>query len=246
MKTRWAAPTRTTWWALGLAFATTVGTATYLASIYGTLPIGVPVRYIRGLPAIYQLKSPMLVGLPAVIQVGLLVLFGGVIMLLLWRARATVAGSDSSADADSIRMRLAAEGIALLAMVWIGVQALGAARLITLWRAGSGGFGRVYSLAMVAAIVVSIAIAYRTMKLVGSQRRSAARDDPAVWWLRSLYFNPRDPALFVASRRGVGWTLNFGRPLAIALLLVILLLGVGGPYYFVRYVLLAFSDDWME
>ena len=38
-------------------------------------------------------------------------------------------------------MRLAAEGIALLAAVWIAVQAFGAVRLIVLYRGAWGGFG---------------------------------------------------------------------------------------------------------
>jgi uncharacterized membrane protein len=41
--------------------------------------------------------------------------------------------------------------------------------------------------------------------------------------------NPDDPALFVPTRDGTRWTLNFGRPVAAALLGVILMLGVLAP-----------------
>lgn len=246
MKSRWASPTRATWWAMCLAVAMTVGTATYLASIYATLPIGVPVRYVRGLPFIYQIKSPTLVGLPVVVQLALLVLFGAVMLLLLWRARPSIAGSNQAADDDGFRMRLAAEGIAQLAAVWIAVQAFGAVRLIAMWRSGSGGFGPFYSMTLLTAVVASVIIGARTMKLVGGQRRIPSATDPAVWRLRSLYFNPADPALFVPTRSGFGWTLNFGRPLAIVLLVATLALGIGGPYYMVRYVLLGFTNDTME
>jgi hypothetical protein len=41
----------------------------------------------------------------------------------------------------------------------------------------------------------------------------------------------------VPTRRGIGWTLNFGRPMAIALMGVLLVIGIGGPYYVARLIL---------
>ena len=67
---RWARPTRVTWWSIIVSFAMTAGTATYLASSYPLLPLGLPVRYVRGLPFIYQLKTPLMVMLPAIVQRG--------------------------------------------------------------------------------------------------------------------------------------------------------------------------------
>jgi uncharacterized membrane protein len=49
------------------------------------------------------------------------------------------------------------------------------------------------------------------------------------WRFSQLYKNPEDPALFVPTRDGTRWTLNFGRPIAAALLGVILMLGVVAP-----------------
>jgi uncharacterized membrane protein len=49
------------------------------------------------------------------------------------------------------------------------------------------------------------------------------------WRFGQLYNNPADPALFVPTRDGRRWTLNFGRPVAAALLGLILLLGIVGP-----------------
>lgn len=40
------------------------------------------------------------------------------------------------------------------------------------------------------------------------------RDDDANWKLGVFYFNPKDPALFVEKRFGVGWTINMARPTA--------------------------------
>lgn len=44
-----------------------------------------------------------------------------------------------------------------------------------------------------------------------------ADDDPS-WKLGVFYVNPRDPALWVPKRFGVGWTVNLGRPAAWGLL----------------------------
>ena len=186
------------------------------------------------------MKSPAVVMIPATVQLGLLTVFGAIIALLLWRARPAELDTHPGATADSERMRLAAEGIALLACVWIAVQAFGAARLIVLYRGAWGDFGALYSLSMVTAVVASVVIGARTMKLVSNQGGTAPVADPRFWRLRSLYFNPADPALFVAKRKGVGWTLNFGRPLAIAILVGTLIIGIGGPFIITRFILRGF------
>jgi uncharacterized membrane protein len=266
MSRRWARPTRITWWAAAFAVLTTAGTAGYLAANYSSLPHGVPVRYEHGLPAIFQMKTPLMVALPAIVQLGLLAVFGAVVMLLLWRARPPalpalsdsdfdgVEGSDSDLqgvegadtagipDGDGARMRLAAEGIALLAAVWVAVQAFGAVRLVVLWRLDATSYGEAYWLMLATAIVASTVIGARTMKLVGDRRPPTQPVDPAMWRLTSLYFNPGDPALFVPTRTGAGWTLNFGRPMAIVLLVGTLIAGIGGPYVLARYVLRGFGS----
>lgn len=50
------------------------------------------------------------------------------------------------------------------------------------------------------------------------------RDDDRYWILGQFYFNPDDPALFLEKRFGIGWTMNFARPLAWVILLAPLLL----------------------
>lgn len=39
-------------------------------------------------------------------------------------------------------------------------------------------------------------------------------NDDEYWKLGNVYYNPKDPSLFVEKRMGVGWTINMGRPLA--------------------------------
>src|SRR5690625_1647396 len=50
------------------------------------------------------------------------------------------------------------------------------------------------------------------------------RDNDRYWKLGQIYVNKNDPSLFVEKRFGVGWTINFGRPLAWGFLLGIIVL----------------------
>src|SRR5690625_59810 len=50
------------------------------------------------------------------------------------------------------------------------------------------------------------------------------RDNDRYWKLGQFYVNKNDPSLFVEKRFGVGWTINFGRPLAWGFLIGIIVL----------------------
>jgi uncharacterized membrane protein len=58
----------------------------------------------------------------------------------------------------------------------------------------------------------------------GAPTGGVNRDDDRYWILGQFYYNPDDPALFLEKRFGIGWTMNFARPLAWVLLLAPLLL----------------------
>lgn len=200
-------------------------TMSYLIWMYVELPFAVPVRFIRERPIIHAFKSPLLVMLPVLVQLALVGFIGPLVALLLWRTHPSAV-----ADEDAQRMKLVAEGVALIGCVWIAVQAASAVRLVALWERGGGGFGEIYTFVLVTAVVLSIVISARTLAVL-STRRPPTVDDPAVWRLRHLYFNRRNPALFVPARSGSGYTLNFGRPLAVAGMAAMLCFGVIAPYY---------------
>jgi uncharacterized membrane protein len=235
MKHRWSPPTRRTLICVTWSAGITLATATYLGLIYSTLPRNLPVRYLSGEPVFFQVKTLPVVMLPALVQLALLVTFGALGVLMLWRLRPVMTAAEV---ADRLRMSLAVEGVALLGAIWITVQAIGAARLISLWQLGGrGGFGRIYNLTLLVALAASAFVVWRTMRAVREQESLPVESNPELWRFTHLYVNPADPALFVPTRRGVGWTLNFGRPLAIVLIAAILAIGVGGPFLLARSVL---------
>lgn len=209
-------------------------TMSYLIWMYVELPFAVPVRLVRERPVIHAFKSPLLVMLPVLVQLSLVAFIVPLVALLLWRTQ-----PPDVADDDAQRMKLVAEGVALIGCVWIAVQAVSAVRLVALWERGRGSFGELYAFALVTAVVASVVIGVRTLAVL-SPRRPVPVDDPAVWRMRHLYVNRRNPALFVPARAGSGYTLNFGRPLAVAGMGVMLCFGIIAPSYVAFNVLMGY------
>jgi uncharacterized membrane protein len=216
-----------------LTLASIAGTAGYLIGRYQGLPIVIPVEFRDGHPYQFVAKTPTLVFMPLWTQLILVIVIGGIATLLLARAH-RVDGPGNQADAD--RMLHAAEAISLLGFVWISFQALEAVQLTELWRRYYGGMGTVYNGALLTAIVLSVVIATRAALKIGRPPAPEA-DNDRLWRFTALYFNPSDPALFVPARYGYGLTLNFGRPVAIAIMVAILLAGLGGPFLLARALL---------
>ncbi|MCA1584078.1 MAG: DUF5808 domain-containing protein [Acidobacteria bacterium] len=226
MRRRFAEPTGLTRAAFISSFAIIGFTMSYLIWMYPDLPFAVPVRLIRERAVLHSFKSPLLVMLPVLVQVTLVAFIAPLVTLLLWQAQPQAAGGAE----DTRRMGAAAEAVALIGAVWIAVQAFAAVRLVALWERGQGSFGDVYTFVLVTAVAVSMVIGARTTAVVNTRRHQVA-EEPGVWRLRRLYVNPGNPALFVPARTGLGYTLNFGRPLAVVVMTVTLGFGVIGPYY---------------
>ncbi len=60
-----------------------------------------------------------------------------------------------------------------------------------------------------------------------NQKITVNRDDDAYWKLGSLYYNPEDPSLFIEKRFGIGWTLNWGRPMSWVIIIGLIALIIG-------------------
>jgi uncharacterized membrane protein len=223
-------PTIVTAAAGALTLATIAGTAGYLLGEYAALPQTLPVEFRDGLPYQFIGKSYVTVLTPVWTQLLMALVFGAIAVVLLWRSHGAATPEHES---DAMRMLHAAEAISLLALVWIAFQVATAVGLIRLWTLFYGGMGPFYERGFWVALVLSIAIGVRArMKIGRSDPRLSG--DRRVWWRQALYFNPADPALFAPARGGRGFTMNFGRPLAIALVLALVAIGLGAPIIIAR------------
>lgn len=220
---RWVRPTVLTV-AVALASLCAIAMAGgYVAARYDMLPDLLPVHFMRnGRPNGWQYKTWPRVLMPVFVQLALFSTLGVVAALLLSRPH-----GEHDADAPDVRAAAtAAEAVALLGSIWIVVQAYGAYAITRMWELQIprlDGFG----LAELVGLALTVFVAIRAHVKLG---RPAPRPFvPEHWRFGQLYSNPEDPALFVPTRNGARWTLNFGRPVAAALMAVILVVGIVAP-----------------
>jgi len=214
-------PTRMAALISGLAIA---GTAAFLLARFPDLPDVLPVRFGRGgFPIGWQYRTITRVLMPVYVQLALLTLLGTVSALVLSRPH-----GDRDADAPDVRTAaVAAEAISLIGAVWIVFQAYAAVALASMWQAGHEGLGVMYTVLEVTGAVASVVIFARAQMLFGTP--GPRPYVPEHWRFGQLYKNALDPALFVPTRDGRKWTLNFGRPVAAALMGIVLGIGIVAP-----------------
>jgi len=222
LRGRTVRPTPLTSSAAFTAFLVIVATAVYLLLEYPSLPELLPVHFRAGGPDGWQYRTLPRVLIPVGVQALLAVVFAAVAALLLSRPH-----DDQDHTAPDVRAAaVAAEAVMLTALIWVTFQGYAAFALARMWVSHEATLA-LYNLVEVLCGAASLAVAVRAHRRLG-------RPDPrayvaAHWRLGQLYKNPDDPALFVPSRDGRRWTLNFGRPVAGALLGLILILGVIAP-----------------
>ena len=201
-----------------------LGTAVFLVLRYDALPALLPVHFNRaGVPDGWQYRTVGRVLMPVFVQLALALSMGAIAALLLSRST-----TDHAPDAPDVRAASAAsETVLLMALIWVAFQAYAAIALVQMWSGTRAGLGPVYTALEAAGLLLTVGVAVRGHRRVG---RPVARPFvPEHWRFGQLYKNADDPALFVPTRDGSRWTLNFGRPLAAALLGVVLAVGVVGP-----------------
>jgi uncharacterized membrane protein len=216
-------PTRLTQIAIVVSLTLIAFSATFLLIRYASLPSLLVVRFrANGFPIGWQYKTYPRVLMPVFVQLALAMTLGAIGSLLLSRPHGT---HDEEAP-DVKAAAAAAEAVALLTLIWVGFQAYAALALAAMWqreRAGLSWYAYVAAVGVVLTIIVSIRAHLRLGHPVPRPFVSEH------WRYGQLYKNADDPALFVPTRNGRRWTLNFGRPVAAALLGVILLVGVVAP-----------------
>ena len=176
-----------------------------------------------GLPNGWQYKTYWRVLLPVFVQLALALVLGAVGVLLLSRPHR----SDEENQADMRAASTAAEAVGLLTLIWVAFQGYTAFALAAMWQRERAGLGVAYGFLELTGIVLTIIVSLRAHMRLG---RPAPRPFvPEHWRYGQLYKNADDPALFVPTRNGSRWTLNFGRPVAAALMAVILAAGIVAP-----------------
>jgi uncharacterized membrane protein len=188
-----------------------------------------------GVPNGWQYKTYWRVLLPVFVQVALAATLGSVGALLLSRK----GGRESFAPglengqaahvapaADVRAAAAAAEAVVLMAAIWVAFQGYVAVALARMWQRELEGLAG-YTTAEVVGILLTIAVALRARSRLGEPVPRPFVSEH--WRFGQLYKNPDDPALFVPTRDGTRWTLNFGRPVTAALMAVVLLVGVVAP-----------------
>lgn len=181
-----------------------VATATfsYLHDAYQRIPLILPIEFADGSPIQFAYKSPQLVYLPFGLQLVLGVIFATVVALLMHRALVPASDSDARGAAAA---QHTAEGVALLALVWIAFQGVNAWRLASLWRRTFDGNIEFHTLALITALTATVFIGARVVLKV--QDAALVEDE----WSSPV--------------------VDGQRPFATAALAVLLAVGVAAPLY---------------
>jgi uncharacterized membrane protein len=224
--TRIVRPTPLTWLAISASLSAIVFSAGFALTYYSSLPVVLPVHFMRnGYPNGWQYKTYARVLIPVFVQMALVVTLGAIGALLLSRSH----GSHDKHAPDVKAASAAAEGIALMTLIWVAFQTYAGFALVRMWQRERAGLGPWYTYFELAGLLLTIGVVARTHVRLG--RPSPRPFVAAHWSFGQVYRNPADPALLVPTRNGLRWTLNFGRPVAVALVGVILGIGVIGPTF---------------
>jgi uncharacterized membrane protein len=217
-------PTLVTRVAVRLIVLTILISAGFILSHYADLPWLLPVHFwTNGAPNGWQYRTPIRVLMPVLVQLALAITQGAIVVLLLSRGP----GEGKAEGPDVLAAAVAAEAVTLMALIWVAFQGYAAVALVSMWTAQRAGLGFWYVHFELLGIVLTIVVALRAHLTLG---RPVARPYvPEHWRFGQLYKNQSDPALFVPTRDGRHWTLNFGRPVAAALLAVAVAIGILGP-----------------
>lgn len=217
-------PTPATRVAIALVAVIVLCSATFLLVRYPSLPWLLPVHFRQnGFPNGWQYKTFPRVMLPVFVQLALAATFGAIGGLLLSRPHGT-----QDIDAPDVKAAAAAaEAVILIALIWVAFQGYAGWALVRMWTVKRAGLGLWYTYLELLGLVLTGVVSVRAHVRLG---RPTPRPFVAEHWrFGQLYKNPDDPALFVPTRDGSRWTLNFGRPITAALLGFILAIGIIGP-----------------
>ncbi len=203
-------------------------TAGYLASRYASAPAVIPIHFdLNGNPNSYATKSIGSYFSMVWVQIGIEVLITGLSMLVVG-SKAVPGRSETTFRRVWLRALYVMKTLLLLLFAFIAV-------VIAESAASGRGPSMAITFAPIGLVVVilvgTIVLALRTGQggaRLGSLAETATdRTDDRHWILGAIYVNRDDPAILVERRFGVGWTLNFGNPRGLLILLLILAVPIG-------------------
>ena len=209
-------PPRFPWLWLAPSLIVTVATAVIGVILYPSMPAVLAVHYgAKGVPNRLAAKSVGTVFSLVFVQIGVTALLAGIAAAIIFRSRADIdpAHPVSSARWHRQYMSLGTKALlGLVAMVDLGI--LGSSLLM--WTGTVTSWAPlVVVLPILAAVVVAVVVLARNNRERDEGEKDTGlthRDDDKYWRGGLFYVNREDPALLVARRFGVGWTLNFGNP----------------------------------
>lgn len=215
-------PPRFPWAWLAPALIVTVATAATGVIRYPSMPARLVVHYTgRGVPNRVVAKSVGTAFSLVFVQVAVTALLVGIALAIYFRTRSDVDPARPLASARWHRryMSVAAKVLlGLAAMIDLGM----AGSSLLMW---TGTVTRwaplVVAVPVLTAVVVAIVILARNNRdwNPGDEDTGLVhRDDDQYWRGGLFYVNREDHALMVPRRFGLGWTLNFGNPVAAMLL----------------------------
>ena len=211
-----------------------VGTLVIGIALYDHIPDTVPMQTnMQGEVARYAEKSFNLLLFAPVLQALIALLMGFVYWMMLRTPPVIDPDNPEKSSAQNVAFRYGWSafivfGGILLQLIFLVMQ-LSFTTLIpmqlAIWipLAGTG-------LLVLAAIVLSIKTGQSGSRIRVGQTKTGGvinRDDDKYWKWGAFYVNKEDPALFVEKRFGIGFTINFGRPAAVIMFVVLIGLIVG-------------------
>ncbi len=223
------------------AVAVIVATIALGAARYHGLPARLAVHFTTsGQPDRWVDRSPLAAFSLCVTQVVVTGLIVG-LMLLTYRARPDLDAADPAGSARRYRVFLTVTARALLVFAALTdvTMLLGSLTVWQAWRP-TGAAVLLLPLPTLLGLVGLLAMLARTgqagTRLAAGARPTGPapaggvqRDDDRYWKGGLVYVNRDDPALMVAKRFGVGWTVNFGNPRSWLLLAAIIVVTVAVP-----------------
>lgn len=205
-------------------------TAAVVAAGYGSMPDAIPMHVdVSGNVTDMVPKSPMVAAFPVALEVFLAAVFAFCHWTVLRSKKGLEPGHPASSSwaygmfAYAQTAFLLVMGLAYtaacgfgMALAMIGIVSMGVAVAVIVG---------VALLCVVGDLIVGVKYGQsgsRVFRMEASD--TLLSDDDRFWKLGMLYCNPNDASLFLPQRSGIGWTVNWGRPAAWAMVAAFVLI----------------------